>query len=129
MTQRRFVSMRNPHLAALETTFLAENWSGTLEIRSALDGTVVNAGVPRYRQLNGEHLVPLGTEPVGEDGISLTVETSQSRVEVADGGPHPCSRRRVDRGRREGEPRKRPAGSARRSRSSSRRVSRCRLRR
>ena len=83
VTQRRFVSMRNPHVAALETTFLAENWSGTLEIRSALDGTVVNAGVPRYRQLAGEHLVPLGTEPVGGDGISLTVETSQSRVEVA----------------------------------------------
>lgn len=83
VTQRRFVSMRNPHLAGLETTFLAENWSGILEVRSALDGTVVNAGVPRYRQLNGEHLVPLGTEPVDEDGISLTVETSQSRVEVA----------------------------------------------
>jgi alpha,alpha-trehalase len=83
VTQRRFVSMRDQHLAGLETTFLAKNWSGTLVVRSALDGTVVNSGVPRYRQLNGNHLVPLDTEPAGEDGISLMVETSQSRIEVA----------------------------------------------
>ncbi len=83
VTQRRFVSMREPHLAGLETTFLAENWSGTLEVQSALDGTVVNAGVPRYRQLNSRHLVPVETEPVGDEGIALTVETSQSRVQVS----------------------------------------------
>jgi alpha,alpha-trehalase len=83
VTQRRFVSMREPHLAGLETTFLAENWSGTLEVQSALDGTVVNAGVPRYRQLNSRHLVPLETEPIDDEGISLTVETSQSRVQVS----------------------------------------------
>ena len=28
LTQRRFVSMSDPHLAALETTILAENWTG-----------------------------------------------------------------------------------------------------
>jgi alpha,alpha-trehalase len=83
VTQRRFVSMRDQHLAGLETTFLAKNWSGTLVVRSALDGTVVNSGVPRYRQLNGNHLVPLGTEPAGGDGISLMVETSKSQIEVA----------------------------------------------
>ena len=33
VTQRRFVSMADPELAALETTIAAENWSGTLEIR------------------------------------------------------------------------------------------------
>ncbi len=83
VTQRRFVSMREPHLAGLETTFLAQNWSGTLEVQSELDGTVINAGVPRYRELNSRHLVPLETEAVGDDGICLTVETSQSRVQVA----------------------------------------------
>lgn len=83
VTQRRFVSMRDPHIAGMETTFLAQNWSGVVEVRSALDGTVINAGVPRYRQLNSRHLVPLTTEPIGDDGICLTVETSQSRVQVA----------------------------------------------
>ncbi len=83
VTQRRFVSMRDPHLAAMETTFLAENWSGTLEVRSALDGTVVNSGVPRYRSLNGRHLVPVDTRAVGDDAMSLVVETSQSGVRIA----------------------------------------------
>jgi beta-phosphoglucomutase len=32
MVQRRVVSMKNPHLAGLETEFTAENWSGTLEV-------------------------------------------------------------------------------------------------
>ena len=60
VTQRRFVSMKDEHLAGLDTTFTAENWSGTLEVSSGLDGRVVNAGVKRYRDLNGRHLRVLG---------------------------------------------------------------------
>ena len=41
--------MADPHLAGLETTVVPENWSGRLEVRSALDGRVTNAGVERYR--------------------------------------------------------------------------------
>ncbi|MGI9538784.1 MAG: hypothetical protein ACR2N6_01390, partial [Miltoncostaeaceae bacterium] len=94
VTQQRFVSMRNPRLAGLETTFLAENWSGRLDVRSALDGTVINAGVPRYRQLNSRHLTPVETWRVGDDGMCLLVETSQSRVGVAVAG-----RTRISEGR------------------------------
>src|SRR4029450_12587071 len=65
VTQRRFVSMDDPHLAGLETTVVPENWSGTLEIRSALDGQVTNAGVERYRALDGRHLVPIQTGQAG----------------------------------------------------------------
>ncbi|HYT25129.1 MAG TPA: glycoside hydrolase family 65 protein, partial [Actinomycetota bacterium] len=64
-TQRRFVHMADPHLAGLETTFVAENWSGTLEVRSGLDGRVVNAGVARYRDLANRHLDVLGAGPAG----------------------------------------------------------------
>jgi len=39
VTQSRFVSMHNPHAAALQITVRAENWSGTLEFRSLIDGT------------------------------------------------------------------------------------------
>src|SRR5918999_1882939 len=60
VVQRRLVSMKDQHLAGLETTFEAENWSGTLEVRSGLDGRVVNAGVKRYRDLDGRHLSVLG---------------------------------------------------------------------
>ena len=83
MVQRRLVSMKDEHLAGLETTFTAENWSGTLEVRSGLDGRVVNAGVKRYRDLNGRHLAVLGQAEVDEDTVDLQVETIQSHVRVA----------------------------------------------
>jgi trehalose/maltose hydrolase-like predicted phosphorylase/beta-phosphoglucomutase-like phosphatase (HAD superfamily) len=83
VTQRRFVSMKDQHLAGLETTFTAENWSGTLEVRSGLDGTVVNAGVKRYRDLNGRHLKVLDQAEVESETVDLQVETTQSHVRVA----------------------------------------------
>jgi trehalose/maltose hydrolase-like predicted phosphorylase len=104
VTQRRFVSMDDPHLAGLETTVVPENWSGTLEVRSALDGQVSNTGVERYRALDGRHLVPVETGQVGDDTIWLPVATSSSRVSVAqaartrvvrDGQPLPVARRTV----------------------------------
>jgi trehalose/maltose hydrolase-like predicted phosphorylase/beta-phosphoglucomutase-like phosphatase (HAD superfamily) len=83
VVQRRFVSMKDEHLAGLETTFTAENWSGTLEVRSGLDGRVVNAGVKRYRDLNGRHLEVLGAAEANDDTVDLQVETTQSHVRVA----------------------------------------------
>lgn len=83
LMQRRFVHMEDAHLAALETTLLAEDWSGEVQIRSALDGRVVNAGVPRYRRLNGRHLRPVGTRILGDDTILLQVMTVQSRIEIS----------------------------------------------
>ncbi|MCH7913871.1 MAG: glycoside hydrolase family 65 protein, partial [Deltaproteobacteria bacterium] len=49
VTNRRLVHMGNPHLAAIETSITAENWSGGIKIKSELDGSVINAGVARYR--------------------------------------------------------------------------------
>ncbi|HSL67971.1 MAG TPA: hypothetical protein VK977_07415, partial [Actinomycetota bacterium] len=96
VSQRRFVSMRDPHLAALETTLVAENWSGGLEVRSALDGRVTNSGVPRYRQLRRDHLVPLRTHTVDAETVAMAVETRGSRIRIAQ-----AARTRVLRG---GEP-------------------------
>jgi trehalose/maltose hydrolase-like predicted phosphorylase len=102
VAQRRFVGMADPHLAGLETTFTAENWSGRLEVRSGLDGTVTNAGVERYRKLNSDHLVPLGTGTSGDAGIWLRAETASSKIRTAvaartrvlrDGDPVPARRR------------------------------------
>ncbi|MFY7069359.1 glycoside hydrolase family 65 protein [Nocardiopsis changdeensis] len=83
VTQRRLVSMHAPHLAALETTLLPENWSGTAVVRSALDGRVTNAGVDRYRDLNGLHLSPLGTGSDGPGLAWLHCRTLTSAVELA----------------------------------------------
>ncbi|MFC5744345.1 glycoside hydrolase family 65 protein [Actinomadura rugatobispora] len=83
MAQRRIVSMEDPHLAALETTIVPENWSGDLEIRSALDGRVSNSGVARYRLLNGAHLVPGGEGENGAEAVWLSCRTATSGVEIA----------------------------------------------
>jgi alpha,alpha-trehalase len=83
VVQRRFVSLKDEHLAGLETQFTPENWSGTLEVRSGLDGTVINAGVKRYRDLNGRHLRTLGQAEVDNETIDLHSETTQSGVRIA----------------------------------------------
>ncbi|HZC99307.1 MAG TPA: HAD-IA family hydrolase [Actinomycetes bacterium] len=104
MVQRRFVSMKDQHLAGLETTFTAENWSGTLEVWSGLDGRVVNAGVKRYRELNQRHLNVLDAGEAGDDLVDLQAETTQSHIRVAlaartrlllDGEPTAADRRVV----------------------------------
>lgn len=84
VTQRRFVSMRDPHLAGLETTLSPENWSGRLEVSSALDGTVRNNGVARYAGLDDVHLVPVRADRTDDEVMSLVVETSQSRIRIAE---------------------------------------------
>lgn len=84
LAARRIVHMGAPHLAAIEWELTPENWSGRIEVLSALDGRVINAGVPRYRQLNGKHLLPLVSAESGKDGILLVVETSHSHIRVAE---------------------------------------------
>ena len=83
IAQRRFVHMGHRHLGALETTVLAEDWSGTVEFSSAIDGTVTNTGVERYLDLDSVHLEP---REEGFDGsISwLAVETNQSHLRIAE---------------------------------------------
>jgi alpha,alpha-trehalase len=83
VASRRIVHMRNPHLAALQTTITPENWSGQVEFCSALDGRVVNAGVKRYQKLNNKHLEPLESEEVNNETLFIKVQTSQSEIRVA----------------------------------------------
>lgn len=81
--QQRLVSINQPHLAALHTLIHAEDWSGTIEIRSTLDGRVVNAGVERYRGLNNRHLNPLTAQSLADDVMYLAVDTNQSHIRIA----------------------------------------------
>lgn len=83
LRQRRFVAMHLPHVAALETTIAAEDWSGTVEIRSTLDGGVTNSLVERYRDLAGRHLCDVDTQEICGDSVLLTAQTSQSRIPIA----------------------------------------------
>jgi alpha,alpha-trehalase len=83
VTQHRFVAMHLAHVAALETTIVAEDWSGTIEIRSTLDGGVVNSGVERYRELASIHLESLNKRALSEDSVLLAVQTTQSQIPIA----------------------------------------------
>jgi trehalose/maltose hydrolase-like predicted phosphorylase len=83
LVQRRFVSLDDPRIAGLETTIVAENWSGRLDVRSGIDGAVVNAGVPRYRDLANSHLIHIEQAAVDDASVSMVVETNQSHVRIA----------------------------------------------
>ncbi len=85
VTQRRLVSMRDHHVAALETTIRAEDWSGRLEVQSGIDGRVKNWLVPRYRKLASVHFDVLTASCSAEDSVLLEVETNASHVRVAMG--------------------------------------------
>ena len=80
LTSRRLVHMSRPRTAAIEWTLTPEDWSGEIEIRSAIDGRVANTGVERYRDLDSQHLEILDTGATGEDAVYLLARTSQSRI-------------------------------------------------
>ena len=84
LATRRFVSMADVHQAGIEWTITPENWSGTVDLVSALDGRVTNAGVARYRQLEGRHLDPVSPRTFGREVIALKVKTRQSDTYVSE---------------------------------------------
>jgi len=83
LEERRFVSMADMHLAGLELTLTAENWSGPVTARSGVDGRVVNAGAKLYEPFANRHLEPLAAGAAGDDAVSLLVRTVQSDLRVA----------------------------------------------
>jgi alpha,alpha-trehalase len=83
LMQHRFASMHQPHLLAMLTTVVAENWSGTVEFRSLLDGTVQNTMVERYRSLSSAHLTATTLDEIAPESVLLRTETSQSRIAIA----------------------------------------------
>jgi trehalose/maltose hydrolase-like predicted phosphorylase len=83
LASRRFVSMADVHLGAIEWTITAENWSGEVTVITALDGRVTNGGVERYRELEGRHVHPVASRSPRPDVISLLAQTRQSRIYVA----------------------------------------------
>ncbi len=80
---RRFVSMADAHHGGIEWTLVPGNWSGRVEVVTAIDGRVSNAGVARYQQLEGRHLNPVGPRTLGSDVIALKAETRQSNLYVS----------------------------------------------
>src|ERR1022692_5156360 len=83
LRSRRFVSMAHVHQAGIEWTVTPENWSGRVELITALDGRVTNRGVARYRELEGRHLDPVSPRTFGAEVIALKVQTRQSHLYIS----------------------------------------------
>ena len=83
LRSRRFVSMGDPHHAGIEWTLVPENWSGRVEVVTAIDGRVSNGGVARYRQLEGRHLNPVSPRTFGSEVVALKAETRQSNLYIS----------------------------------------------
>ncbi len=100
--ERRLVHMALPHLAALQTTVVAEDWSGRLRVRAGIDASVKNWGIPRYRQLSSRHLDVLSLEETDGETLLARVETVQSHVRIAE-----VARTRIKKGEGDAEPERR----------------------
>src|SRR5260370_7688871 len=83
LRSRRFVTMADVHHGGIEWTLTRENWSGRVEVVSALDGRVTNNGVARYGQLEGRHLDPGGRRRFGSGVIALKVQKRQSNLYIS----------------------------------------------
>lgn len=83
LSERRLVSMADMHMAALELCLTAEDWSGRVTLRTAIDAGIVNCGAQLYSHFNNKHLEQLDSAVVGTDGLLLRVRTSQSRIHIA----------------------------------------------
>ncbi|MFD7445640.1 glycoside hydrolase family 65 protein [Streptomyces sp. NPDC059909] len=81
--QIRLVHMADPHLAVLRTVFTAEDWSGEIEVESAIDGDVVNGNVHRYRSLNRSHLAHVQTGVEESGTVWLRCRTNSSDIGIA----------------------------------------------
>ena len=93
IVERRFVHMRERHVAGQHLAIVAGNWQGRLTVRALLDGDVANQGVLRYRPFDGRHVRVRDTTVLDAETVLLEAETTQSELRIALG-----ARLRVDRG-------------------------------
>lgn len=83
VTSRQLQSMADPHLASLEVTVVAEDWSGELVVRSVVNGDVANRNVVADQSLPGEHLVTVGAVEIDSETVLHEAATSQSQIRIA----------------------------------------------
>ncbi|MDT5135571.1 MAG: hypothetical protein QOE41_4882 [Mycobacterium sp.] len=88
ITSRRLVSVHQPHLAGLEVTIEAEDWSGEIVLESVLNGAVENRNVAADLQLASRHLDQVGSAALDERTVRHEVRTNQSGISIAMAGRH-----------------------------------------
>ncbi len=82
IVSERLASMDDPHICALKYRLTPLNYQGEITVSAAIDGTHINDGVERYRDLNQKHLASL-KQAAMEGLLLLTVKTTSSNIEIA----------------------------------------------
>ena len=80
---RRLVSQASVHTAFVETTIEPENWSGSLTVRSAIDGRVTNRAERGSALLARRHLSARKTRELDDESILLEMETIRSGIHIS----------------------------------------------
>ncbi|MDN5383294.1 glycosyl hydrolase family 65 protein [Streptomyces sp. LB8] len=80
--QQRIVHMGDAHLAVLRTEFTADGLTADLEVEAAIDGSVTNSGVERYRELEGRHLTHVRSGTAAPDTVWLHCRTRTSDIRI-----------------------------------------------
>ncbi|SEQ42579.1 alpha,alpha-trehalase [Faunimonas pinastri] len=83
LQEERLVSMASAHLAAMRLRIVPVDWSGRLEIRSGIQGGVINDIVGRYAPFEKRHLDVLDLVELDPEGVALCVRATRSRREAA----------------------------------------------
>jgi HAD superfamily hydrolase (TIGR01509 family) len=87
IVSERFSSMDNIMLAALRYNIRPLNYSGQIEVKSGINGKLINEGVERYKSLNSLHLniIKVGFD---EEKLFVLAETNQSKHLISEAAMH-----------------------------------------
>jgi beta-phosphoglucomutase family hydrolase len=84
---KRFTSMADPHLSAMQYSVKPLNYSGKIIIKTGINGAIINDGVERYKSLNQQHLKPV-EQGADRDRQYVVVSTTQSDIRIAEVADH-----------------------------------------
>jgi beta-phosphoglucomutase family hydrolase len=84
---KRFASMYDPHLSALQYSVKPLNYSGKITLKTGINGAIINDGVERYKSLNQQHLKAVEQGADGNRQFVL-VSTTQSGIQIAEVADH-----------------------------------------
>ena len=82
-----FISMDDMHVGAVKYQFTPQNYSSDIVIRSSIDGSVINYGVARYRDLSNKHLEVIDAATMN-GYIYLYSQTNRSFVKILIAAKH-----------------------------------------
>ncbi len=84
---KRFASMADPHLSVMQYAVKPINYSGTVTLKTGINGAIINDGVVRYKSLNQIHLKPIDQGASGNRQY-VVVSTTQSGIIIAEAADH-----------------------------------------